>query len=52
MNPPVRTMVSRTPSEDRTIPCRRTGFVSWSEVSRPPANRMIVMAKCPMYSAM
>ncbi len=51
MNPPVSRQVRNTPSVESRIPCRKTGRISATEVEKPPVNRMMVMAKCPMNSA-
>ena len=42
---PVMTMVRNTPSVAIDIPLRIMGFVSLSDVSRPPDSRIMVMAR-------
>ena len=51
MNIPVIAAVRKTPSVESSTPCFITGLVSASEVSSPPANRIMVIAKWPMDSA-
>ena len=51
MKTPENRMVSSTPAVESSVPCRTMGRVSLKEVSSPAVNRMMVIAKWPMFSA-
>ena len=51
-NSPVKTVVSSTPTVERTAPGATTGRTSANRVSMPPENRMMVSATMPMNCAL
>ena len=48
MNHPVSRVVSSTPMVESSMPCVKTGLISWKRVSIPPVNRIMLREIIPM----